>query len=139
MTVIFQLILFDIALLMILFIVIASSFLTFVTTSQCQHFFLIEASDRMSSESTLSNRNCKNAESGMQGWQRAERAEHEVFPLLVYEQKGILLAHETSRAEQRPHPARSYGERVARSARLVGYMSSLELYVNEYFALESMN
>jgi len=77
-----------------------------------------------------------------QGWQRAERAEHEVFPLLVYEQKGILLAHETSQAEQRPHPARSYGEwvaRSARSARLVGYMSSLELYVNEYFALESMN
>src|SRR5947207_15189944 len=108
-------------------------FSPFTGTTDIQHWTISHSQDcnRIKFKST-----------SRQGWQRAERAEHEVFPLLVYEQKGILLAHKTSRAEQRPHPARSYGERVARSARsarLVGYMSSLELYVNEYFALESMN
>jgi hypothetical protein len=55
----------------------------------------------------------------IQGWQRAERAEQDVFPLVAHEQRNILLAHEPSRAKPRAHPARSWGAEVARSARRI--------------------
>ena len=47
------------------------------------------------------------------------------FRSLARSRQSILLAHSPSRAEQRPHPARSYGVEVARSARLVEYQGGV--------------